>query len=538
MNKYFAFIALSFFILFSSNSNAQILSSFSTCDCFIKSSYSLKSYYNKYLSYCILCSDKKSDLYPNYLIGLELSKNLIEKPLYFFEYTNNSNIYTQLLLNEQDVEIKQCLMCPKFGTPEIARKNYQIKIRKNKEIDEIIRLKFREIYHNCYKYEHNNPLTLYDNGFLAFTEGNVEEAVKCAEKYIVIQKDLNNENCIQPQEMLLLGESYLELSEYSKAIDILSQLIEQDPTNKNAYFARSSAHFETGNFDQAIQDYLDFKQDEKISQSFFETSKNFSEALLGSAIIGAGESIVDFVPSLCRSAYGLSEILWITVQHPIESTKNFTDACYEMGQCLTEYCKSVEWNTIDEYKDQVEISYERFDSLAATEKGEFIGYIVGKYGVDIFSGKACMKGVAAYRKLKAANRICNLEVMISSPANKKAIIDSSLRHAAHRKAYIKNVKYNFDSHNKHILSHNDFDPKRSIWQHKDPEGLLKDFAGTGYPGKGEFGMPGFRENVDFKEHIGIWKNMKGTLELPTTRGTIHYGKKGAHIVPSDPNPKF
>ena len=45
--------------------------------------------------------------------------------------------------------------------------------------------------------------------------------------------------------------------------------------------------------------------------------------------------------------------------------------------------------------------------------------------------------------------------------------------------------------------------------------------------------PGYKEVVDFKEHIGIWKNK--TESLPTTKGTIHYAKDGAHIVPAHPN---
>lgn len=47
-------------------------------------------------------------------------------------------------------------------------------------------------------------------------------------------------------------------------------------------------------------------------------------------------------------------------------------------------------------------------------------------------------------------------------------------------------------------------------------------------------MAGFKESVDFGEHIGIWKSKDQLQMLPTTRGTIHYSNKGAHIVPSKP----
>lgn len=111
-----------------------------------------------------------------------------------------------------------------------------------------------------------------------------------------------------------------------------------------------------------------------------------------------------------------------------------------------------------------------------------------------------------------------------------------MKHATERDLFFKNVKYNFDAHNKHILSHNDYIGGNSVWQHNDPEGLLKRFAGSGVPRRGKPGVPGYKESVDFQEVIGIWISEDGSVMLPTPRGTIHYGKKGAHIVPSNPNP--
>lgn len=110
-----------------------------------------------------------------------------------------------------------------------------------------------------------------------------------------------------------------------------------------------------------------------------------------------------------------------------------------------------------------------------------------------------------------------------------------MKHAAERENYLKNVRYNFDAHNKHICGHNDFIKTGSEWEHKDPEKLLRCFAGKGIPGGNRSpGTYGYRETVDFGEHIGIWRSVDGKTQLPT-RGTIHYGQKGAHIVPSKPS---
>ena len=67
---------------------------------------------------------------------------------------------------------------------------------------------------------------------------------------------------------------------------------------------------------------------------------------------------------------------------------------------------------------------------------------------------------------------------------------------------------------------------------------MKEHAGEGIPyrkRKKEIREVGYREDVDFKKVIGIWKSEDGSISKPTTRGRIHYDTKGgAHIVPIEP----
>ena len=403
------------------------------------------------------------------------------------------------------------------------------------EMLESVRDDYLPLYDFCLK-KHPHPKIFYERGMLKMHSGDVEDALHDIIQMMELAQNDNSGIELTSEMYSQEGQAYCELGLYDKAVSSLTEAIKRDPNNKEAYFHRAAAYFETGNFDQALKDYLISKEGGKISKSYIETSTDFSVALLKSAGHGAGEAIVDFVPSLCHSAYGLSTILWTTAKHPIETTKNFAGACYEMGECLSDYCSTVDWDTLDEYSQEIKTLSENFYSLSETEKGELIGYAIGKYGVEIFAGGAIIKGVKTYRNLVSANRICTLEAMALSAADKKAIAEAALKHAAARQAYIKNVKYNYDAHNKHVCGHNDFLQTRSVWEHKDPEGLLRKYSGTGHSERGVLGTPGYKETVDFKEHIGIWK--KDNIALPTTRGTIHYGEKGAHIVPSNPNPIY
>ena len=45
-----------------------------------------------------------------------------------------------------------------------------------------------------------------------------------------------------------------------------------------------------------------------------------------------------------------------------------------------------------------------------------------------------------------------------------------------------------------------------------------------------------REVVDFGVTIGTYRNPGGGSSIPTSWGTVHYSKSGAHVVPARPRP--
>ncbi|MBA3238577.1 MAG: hypothetical protein H0T62_09570 [Parachlamydiaceae bacterium] len=104
--------------------------------------------------------------------------------------------------------------------------------------------------------------------------------------------------------------------------------------------------------------------------------------------------------------------------------------------------------------------------------------------------------------------------------------------------YFKNVKIEGDKQGKHIPGKHNYELGKSILDHNNPQSLLNNYAGTGAPRRGTPGQPGYRELVDFKEHIGLWKSKTSGHALPTTKGIIHYSKKGGHIVPEHPETKI
>ena len=67
---------------------------------------------------------------------------------------------------------------------------------------------------------------------------------------------------------------------------------------------------------------------------------------------------------------------------------------------------------------------------------------------------------------------------------------------------------------------------------KDAQELVNEYSGTGelrFDRKGNWTHKEFVK-VDFV--IGEWRNLETGISTPTHRFTIHYGKKGTHIVPA------
>ena len=94
------------------------------------------------------------------------------------------------------------------------------------------------------------------------------------------------------------------------------------------------------------------------------------------------------------------------------------------------------------------------------------------------------------------------------------------------------TKLNADAQGKHIPGHRNYLSGRSIFlgSPADAQELIERFAGTGE----RIGRGDYRERIDFGKVIGVYIDSDTDEKLSTTKGIIHYSKKGAHIVASRP----
>ncbi len=359
-----------------------------------------------------------------------------------------------------------------------------------------------------------------------------------------IEKSID-ESKIRLSELYLARGSVLnEALLYNEAIQILTESIKIYPNNTFSYIERALAYFETGQVDLAIIDIekyhsistrkyssLSFHENKSHLKSYFEYSTGFIQG----SMIGMKDSVVDIIPSTLSSLKGISQGIWSFVCSPIDVSNELIQTSYDLVEYIKLHTTS---EMLMDMAPEVKNLLLQWDKINDKDKGYQLGYIVGKYGIEIFGGGGSVKLVKKYRDFKRANIVLTMDTCAKSKSNKIRILQEATLKESQRKDFFKscNVKIHWDSQNKHIPGKHNYIAGKSIFEHKDPQKLIDQFAGKGRRANNvKPGNPGYLEIVDFKEHIGIWLEKDGKLSLPTTKGKIHYSKKGAHIVPYYPH---
>jgi hypothetical protein len=251
---------------------------------------------------------------------------------------------------------------------------------------------------------------------------------------------------------------------------------------------------------------------------------------------GGQDSVTEFVPSLLSCFRGISKGIWAFVSSPIEVSQEIVDYAYA---CLEFIKDNTTKEMLCKLVPELQECLKKWDQLDDCTKGKYIGYVVGKYGVDIFIASGSVKAIQLYRNLRKANAVMTLETASISPKLAQEVLEQAINQEKIRETILKsgNLKIRWDRQGKHIPGKHNYDPKRSTFTHSDPQTLINKYAGTGRRiNHHDPGTPGYKEVVDFEDVIGIWKDENGIVELPTTNGFITYSKEGVHIVPTRPNP--
>lgn len=283
---------------------------------------------------------------------------------------------------------------------------------------------YQDIFRNCLD-KHGNETAYYHLGLFAFAGGDFFSAMEHL-------KRIRNFDTLSTRDQIEaryhLGKTQNLLGLYQEAIQALTQVIQADPERKEAYFERALAYFEKGQFDQAIEDYIQSDVQVTTIGKNSRQSLEFAGGLLKGASFGAAHTIEDFAPSMLCSLQGLANGLWAFACDPNEVSKEMVQAARNLYDFIQDASALETLRTLIPELDDLIGDWKDHTQF---RKGELIGTIIGKYGTDAFLLVGSGKALKLFEEIRVANAALTFDAMKGFEKQKRFLEKSTKWHEAH-----------------------------------------------------------------------------------------------------------
>lgn len=184
----------------------------------------------------------------------------------------------------------------------------------------------------------------------------------------------------------LRGEYALNLHDYNQAVYDFGKVIELNPDNHDAYLDRAIAHLGTKQYDLSTEDY----------QRYLEKKPSVLKDMIDYHI-GYHKGVFEGIGESLKQSFLFAVDLNF---RPISTIAEVIQGCVSLGKLA--YFR--EWKTIQEVLvPEARDLAARWDSFSPEEKGEYAGYLFGKYGGDIMIQGAALKAFS--KSSKAAKEL-------------------------------------------------------------------------------------------------------------------------------------
>ena len=246
------------------------------------------------------------------------------------------------------------------------------------------------------------------------------------------------------EQLLCKGGGCNNLLEYEQALKYLNQAVLIDSKNKDVYEERAITYFELNRIDEALCDY---QKALKLDSNFYpecrihgfgllSSSENenleFSKGLLSGVLVGANQETIHCISSV----RGSFRCLWAFTCRPVEVSKNLIEAVYSMGDYLANASFTTLLNIAIPEVMECKSGWHNWNER---QKGEKIGFILGKYSIAVFFNFTFQKGINTFAKLKRANMMNTFKIM---KTNRAAVVERSAKIAEKNLITLKNTFQN------------------------------------------------------------------------------------------------
>lgn len=270
-----------------------------------------------------------------------LSEDIKKTENLILKYTKNLEVCTACFNEEKDEFEKQerlneiefyksainsrCKEIERFREYiDSSKSEYLINTKKTQKFERKINNFLIDQYNQCWSL-HQHPSALYERGMLYFSLGQTLECLENIDQLIEKAKQENAEDELK-KNLLCKGQCQSELGLYQEAILSLTQLLQIDPSNKEAYFERAIAFFESGDIEASLNDYLVSgikpHQLNKRNTHKIEFARGLSKGVCQEGKTAAA----DYIPWLFTNMKNLGEGLWAFAESPVQVSADLVDA--------------------------------------------------------------------------------------------------------------------------------------------------------------------------------------------------------------------
>jgi len=225
-----------------------------------------------------------------------------------------------------------------------------------------------------------------------------------------------------------------------------------------------------------------------------------------------------------------------------------TEAAYVLNKASVQRyreagLKIIQWSTGPEDGKECEICAARSDKVYLIDEAPLIPAhpncrCVYAGVVELSTEDIAVDGPEAERKIEAMQAAKGIKPLKNTAESGtiKARDEEILKQIRSSET---NKNLNVGNQNKHIRSNRQYTSGRSyiIGGLKAARKIIDKYHGTGQPQYSREGDWNGREVVDVDHDFGVYVDLETGEEISTNRGTIHYGKRGTHIVPARKEPK-
>jgi tetratricopeptide (TPR) repeat protein len=350
-----------------------------------------------------------------------------------------------------------CQKLDRYSKQKFNEHDYSIIQDKLEYILDVIGAQYLKLYDSCYSKHPNNRISqelFFVPHFFETIEKSSKETLNFKSTLKLNKSSNKNEpdqtKWLDSQILLKDGRYLNDFLQYQESIKWFTKSIKLNPSNIDAHIERAMAYFETNQISLALKDYKaakklavvpPFKPDSHkaiLTAAVYipENKTDFSKGLISGSIDGAKVATVEFVPSLFSSCRGILNGLWAFACSPTEVSQEMINTCYAIGEFIGSHSTEEYFQCAVPELKELSLSW---DMLNDKSRGQKIGYIIGKYGIDIFAPVGVLGGVNKIRALKSANTMFTLECCASSKIKQSKILEESGKLALKRQNLVSEI---------------------------------------------------------------------------------------------------